>query len=343
MTKRANVVLELQPTIPAPPISLRDMYRGACSADDITIEAWQEKWIANIIANKAKFGSFAENSIGSEFAKWEGKPCIVAGAGPSLAKNAAILKNRPKSMCLVSCLHNFHYMEDHGAEVDYYVSLDAGPVTIEEVTEGGSKSAEEYWAATEKRTLVCYIGTIPELLDKWRGRILFFSAPVPSASFRDKVDSIEIFSQWISNGGNVLGACMYFAKGFLGCQTTIFIGADFSFSNEHEIKFHAWDSKYDAAAGNTIRAVDIYGNSCKTWTSYWNFKLWFDYVVYTLPGIYINATEGGIFGAYREGNIARLLQMDLANVIEMFSIHEKIRYQAENPGIRGPLSDVILV
>jgi len=341
--KTANIILELGPTIPAPPMQLGQMYKSACSADDVTIDVWSEKWLSNIRANKAKFGSFASMSIGLDFGKFAGKPCIIAGSGPSLAKNCSILKDRPKEIGLVSCLHNFHYMEDNEANVDYYVTLDAGPITIEEVTEGGTKSSEEYWKLTEDRTLVAYIGTDPKLLELWRGRILFYNAPIPSEKLRTEIDKIESFNTWISNGGNVLGASMYFAKAFLGSQVSIFVGADFSFSNEHSIKFHPWDSKYDKELGNILRTQDIYQNSARTWMSYWNFKLWFDYVVYTLPGIYINATEGGIFGAYREGNIARLLQYDLAYVFEMFSIHEKIRYQAENPGVHAMQSDIILV
>lgn len=341
--KTSTIVLELQPTIPAPPSSLRDMYRSACSADDVTIDAWQEKWLANMRANKAMFGCFADHSAGQEFEKFVGRPVIVAGAGPSLKKNVHLLGSRPKQIGLVSCLHNFHFMEDHNANVDYYVTLDAGPITIEEVTEGGTKTEDEYWELTANRTLIAYIGTHPDLLKKWKGKVLFFNAPVPSAAFRQKMDEIEGFHQWISNGGNVWGASLYFAKAFLGSQTTIFVGTDFSFSNEYSVRFHPWESKYDANAGHYMKAVDIYGNAVKTWQSYYNFKLWADYVVYVLPGIYINATEGGIFGSYREGNIQKLLQMDLAQVFEMFSLHEKIRYQAENPSMRTAQSDIILV
>lgn len=357
MAKRANIVLELQGTIPTPPISLRDMYKGACSCDDVTMDAWSAKWLSNIAANKAKFGNFGDNGIGKVFGQFAGKPCIIAGAGPSLAKNIHLLKSRPKDMGLVSCLHNFHYMIDHDCKPDFFVSLDAGDVTIEEVTEGSKRlgdpskfregddwvSEDYYWAETEKYTLVCYIGTSPKLLEKWRGKVLFFNAPVPNKEFRDKVNSIEVFYQWISNGGNVLGACLYFAKGYLGSQVTIFIGADFSFSNEHEARFHPWHSKYDSSIGKAMRAVDIYSNGVWTWPSYWNFKLWFDYVTYTLPGIYINATEGGIFGSYREGNIANVKQMDLDKVFETFNIHEQLRYQAEHPNEDNPQCDKILV
>jgi hypothetical protein len=340
--KTANIVLELQHTIPAPPQALSEMYSTACKADDVTMQVWEEKWIANITANKKRFGSFAGHDIGKLWGKWAGKPAIIAGAGPSLRKNVQYLKDRPESVCLVSCLHNFHYMEDNGARPDYYVSLDAGPITIEEVSEGGGKNPDEYWDMTKDRTLIAYIGSDPILIEKWQGEILFYNAPIPSERIKQRIDAIEPFHQWVSNGGNVLGACMYVAKGFLGSPVSIFVGADFSFSNEHLIKFHAWDSKYDSNMGQVLKTVDIYGNSIKTWGSYWGFKVWFDYVAYTCPGIYINATEGGIFGAYREGNIAKVWQMDLLEAYKMFMVHENTKYQSANPLGNEPGNNLIL-
>lgn len=342
MVKTANIQLELQPYIAAPPITLQQMYGSACSSDGATISAWKPKWIGNITQNTKNFGSFAAMGIGQLFQSWLGKPVIIAGSGPSLVHNIGKLKNRPKCLGLVSCLHNFHAMEDNDAEVDYYVTLDAGPITVHEVSEGGSKTPDEYWTLTAKRKLIAFIGSDPELLTKWRGEIYFFNAPVPDESYMKEIAAINPMHQYISNGGNVLGACLYFAKGWLGAVTTIFIGADFSFSNREKIKFHYWDSQYDASIGETIRVVDIYGNSIRTWGSYYNFKLWFDYVTMVCPGHYINATEGGCFGAYREGNIMSVLQMELDRVFEMFSISGKLHYRAENPTEAASNKDVIL-
>jgi len=157
-----------------------------------------------------------------------------------------------------------------------------------------------------------------------------------------EISAIDPFHQYVSNGGNVLGACTYIAKGWLGAVTLVFIGADFSFSNREKVKFHYWDSKYDASIGHTIRTVDIYGNSIKTWPSYYNFKTWFDYVTQVCPGIYINASEGGIFGAYREGNIMSVLQMDLEQVFNWQAMSDKLKYRAENPSDELMGKDVIL-
>jgi hypothetical protein len=50
-------------------------------------------------------------------------------------------------------------------------------------------------------------------------------------------------------------------------------------------------------------------------------------------GIYINCTEGGTLGAFPEGNIMSLRQMDLCDFIRMYTLHEELRAACENPKI----------
>lgn len=328
MPRTAEITLEYQNYIETPPVQANQLYGQACSNDGVTINSWRDIWIANVKANHKKFGSFADKSIGKLFGKFKYMPAILAGSGPSLKVNANQLKNRG-GIPLISCLHNFHFLEDLGAAPEFYVTLDAGEVTIEEVYEGGSKSPDEYWAMTKDRTLLAFIGTSPRLLEKWQGEVYFYNAPVPDQTYMAEVNAIEPFDVWVSNGGNVLGACMYIAKGFLGCNPMAFVGADFAFS--YDKKFHGWASKYDAKLGYVLKAIDVYGNKVLTWQSYHNFKSWFDYIAMQVPGIYINCTEGGTFGAYPEGNIMAVKQMELENFLKMYRMHEELRGQCENP------------
>ena len=115
----------------------------------------------------------------------------------------------------------------------------------------------------------------------------------------------------------------------MGANPVIFCGADFSFSYSN--KFHGWDSKYDRDLGHVIPATDVFGNRVKTWSSYYNFKCWFESRVCCVPGMYINATEGGIFGSYPDGNIAQIKQMYLKDVIRMYSLNAEIKDQCLNP------------
>jgi hypothetical protein len=328
--KKVEVYVQYQNLIDDPPVATGALYQQSCSNDTVTVSSWRDTWINQTKANKERFSSFAAHGIGEIWGKHQNKPVIIAGSGPSLKENAHHLKDRGE-IPLVSCLHNFHYFEDLGVAPEYYVSLDAGPVTIEEVSEGGSKTAEEYWEITKDRTLLCYIGTHPELLAKWKGKVLFFNCPIPDPAVEKELDNIESFNQYVSTGGNVLGACLYIAKGYLGASTVIFVGADFCFSYDH--KFHAWNSKYDKNLGQCVTLTDVYGIKRLTWQSYANFKGWFDYVALSVPGFYINACEGGCLGSYPTGNLKAFRYMDLVDVFKMFHMNSHTKSQALNPEI----------
>jgi len=330
MSKTREIELEFQPTIPRPPESPQELYKRACSSDEITVNHWRDTWLKQVAENHKRFGPFSKNGLGKLHNSLLHKPCIVVGAGPSLKYNVDDLRDT-KGIAVISCLHNYHYLEDRGIKPNYYVTLDSGSVCLEEVAEGGEKTAEEYWASTKDKKLIAFTGTHPELIEKWQGEVIWFMAPLPDPKLMEQMAAIEPFFTYVSNGGNVLGACFYIAKAVMGANPIVFVGADFSFG--YNKRFHSWESKYDKNMGHVQRATDIFGNSVKTWQSYYQFKCWFDSRACTVPGLYINATEGGILGAYPNGNIEQIKQMALADVIGMYSLSESMRAQCEKPEI----------
>lgn len=326
--KKVEHLLEYQNYIETPPIAPAALHAQACSADGHTVNAWKQIWIDNAKKNHELFGPFRENSIGQLYEKEIYKPVIVAGSGPSL-KNLIPELQQKGNITLVSCLHNFHFMEDNNIKVDYYVTLDAGEVTIEEVYEGGSKTEEEYWEISKDKTLLAFIGTSHNLLKKWKGKILFFNCPIPDQDVLAEYEKTERFFQYVSTGGNVLGAAMYIAKAYLAANPIAFVGADFCFS--YDKKFHGWESKYDKNLGHVLKLTDVFGNKVLSWQSYANFKGWFEWVALVVPGIYINCSEGGTFGSYPDGNIMAIKQMDLTDFINMYGIHNHIRELIADP------------
>lgn len=328
MGRKTEILLEYQNYIESPPVSPTNLYSQACSSDGVTMNTWEAQWLENIAANRATIGPFKPHSVGQLHGAYKYKPAIIAGSGPSLKVNGHQLKDRG-DIPLISCLHNFHFLEDSDSPADFYVSLDAGKVVLEEISEGGKRTADEYWELTKDRTLVAYIGSHPDLFKKWKGKILLFNAVTPSEPFIKKCAEIDPLHVYLSTGGNVLGACFYLAKGIFGCNPVAFVGADFCFS--YEKKFHAWDSKYDKNLGYVLKAVDVYGNKVLTWQSYANFKAWFDCMALKVPGLYINCSEGGTLGSYPEGNIMAIRQMELAQFFEMYKLCDITREACENP------------
>jgi hypothetical protein len=330
MIKNVEMKFRFKNTIPSPPQTEEQMYSQACSSDKVTVDSWREQWISNYRENHKRFGSFKERGVGKLFGINKYKPAIIVGSGPSLKNNILKLKEaKAAGLMVISCLHNYQYMVDNGVDVDYYVSLDAGAVVIEEISEGGKLSHDEYKETTKGARLLAFVGSHPSLFDNWLGEVHLFNCPVPDDEYRKVTSAIEPFFTLVSTGGNVLGASMYIAKAIFGSNPIIFLGADFSFS--YTDKFHAWDSKYDEKLGEAIRCVDVWGNSVLTWQSYYNFKLWFDRIAVVVPGTYINCTEGGLFGSYPEGNIAAVKQMTLDDCLWTYTMHEQIRKQCEHP------------
>lgn len=326
--RKAEIFLEFQNYIEDIPISPAQQFQQAASSDGVTIDTWRDIWISNIKANHKKFGPFKDKSCGIFHGSHKLKPGIIVGSGPSLKHNAEGLLKKG-DIPVISCLHNFHFLEDTGVQTDFYVTLDAGPVVIEEVSEGGKRTPEEYWELTKNRKLIAFIGTDPKLLEKWQGEIYFYNAPIPDLKIQNEVEAIEKFGTYISNGGNVLGACLYFAKSILGCNPIAFMGADFCFS--YDKKFHPWNSKYDAKLGHVVRLFDVFGNKVLSWQSYVNFKGWFEFVARVVPGIYINCSEGGAFGSYADGNIRAIQQMEITKFIDMYSMCELVKDSCLNP------------
>ena len=339
MIRNVDMVFEFKNTIPRPPQTADDMYKQAASNDTVTVNKWREEWIANVRANKERFGNFKDHGVGRLFGINRYRPCIVVGSGPSLGnslndtphesgKPRLSLKDT-KGIMVVSCLHNYQYMVDNNIKVDYYVSLDAGAVVIDEISEGGKLTHEEYVESTRDKKLIAFVGSNPRLFDNWKGEVYLFNCPVPDETYMAESFKVEDFHTMVSTGGNVLGACTYIAKAIFGSNPIIFCGADFCFS--YTRKFHAWPSKYDANIGEAIRCVDVWGNGVLTWGSYYNFKIWFDRLCSNVPEIYINCTEGGLLGSYPEGNIAAIKQMTLDECLWSYTMFEEIRQQCEQP------------
>lgn len=352
-----SVLKNYSPYIPGPPTEKEALYKQACANDDVTISSWHDQWLSQITENNLK-NDFNGNSVMQVAGSESLKPVIIAGSGPSLRKNAHLLKSNwtkriypdpigekyemyggKGDIKVVSCLHNFAFFED--LEVmspdDFYITLDAGEITIKEISEGGKHSEDWYWDKTKERTLVAHTFTHPVLIEKWQGRVLWYSTP-SNPLIKDELEGILDFKHVppFNVGGNVLGAALYMARAILGCGMVISIGADFSFSRDRH--FHGWNSQYDAKFSGIQPVTDIYGDRVYTWPSYYNFKAWFDYIACggasNTHHEWVNATEGGILGAYPQGNIQQIRQMNLRDILHSINLQTDLKKSMEaNDGV----------
>ena len=342
---------QYQGYIDNPPARPEQLWKNACSNDELTISSWNDTWSKNLKANCEKYDVHGL-SCWKFFSRESFKPVIIAGSGPSIKTNSKYLKphwdnkTNPETgkveemltggrheIRIVSCLHNFGYFEDNNimGKDDYYLNLDAGDLTISEVYEGGSKEESWYWERSKDRTLITTVFANPVLLEKWQGEIFFFQTPSSSVKGLNELVDISVVPTF-SVGGNALGACLYFAKAILGGSDIVFIGADFAF--DYSNKFHGWKSPYDKQFSGVIPVTDVFGNRVWTWASYFNFKCYMDFVAGGgkggNPQSFINCTEGGILGAYPEGNIQQIKQMSLKECLTVYNMHKNMPLYLEN-------------
>lgn len=325
------MVLQFQQYIQAPPVPKEHLWNLACSNDGPTVNAFEKTWLEHTKKNCDTHDVMA-NSVMSEHGKYVGQPGIIAGSGPSLKKNAAYLKNRPKWMPLTSCLHNYGYFEDLGITPEYYINLDSGDITIPELYQGGKKEEQYYWDSTKDKTLVAALVSNPKLIEKWQGKILWYNTLAPSPTYLENIRAITPLNIFYNVGGNSLGACLYHARAILGCMPIGLVGADFCF--DYMKKFHPFDSPYDQKYNGLIPATDVFGNRVYTWQSYFNFKAWFDHMAQGgkagHPMKMVNCTEGGILGAYAEGNLMAIEQCSLKMFIDMYRHSEVLPQMLED-------------
>lgn len=325
-----------QAYIEQPPQSKEDMFSFATRNDTATINHFGEIWKSQLTQNAKEF-NITQCTAFEENGKQAYKPVIIAGAGPSLSKNINVLKEMRGDICLVSCLRNFAYFEDNGIKADYYVNLDAGEVTASEWCKNGKMNPEYYIKLSKDRVLVSPVVGHPLLHRQWLGEKKWFNIPTNIHEYVELSKKVLKKDLYFNVGGNVLGACLYFAQAVLGAGSIIFIGADFS--NSYQNKFYHSNAESvlepdKFGTQNMMRVPDVFGVPVWTVPSYYGFKQWFDFICMGgKSGVkcrYINCTEGGILGSYKEGNIRAIEQCDLETVLRDFNYHKHLPEKINN-------------
>lgn len=330
MLREIKIDLQYQNAIPGPPPAQGDLHQNACRGDNATIAHWREAWLKNCQANKERFKSFAEHSVGKLHGLNRNKPAIICGSGPSLKHSIEALKENAEMehpLLNVSCLHNFGYFEDNGFHADFYLSLDAGEIVLKDVFESRDKSPEHYWEQTKGKKLLASVLSPPKLFDLWQGEIYLFHTIIPEPTLHAELQAIESFRHYFSCGGNALGACFYAAKCLMSSDLIHFVGADFCF--DYDDKFHSYATAYDKPGGY-VMMTDVFGMPRKSWPSYLNFKFFFDWVACNIPGRYVNCSEG-LLGAYKEGNIQQFQYMSLKDALLPYKAAEKVYLERRDP------------
>lgn len=267
---------------------------------------------------------------------------ILVGAGPSLALNIESLKlAKEKNIPIMCSSHALMYLADYNIKPTYVVMLDAGKMWDDYLNAGNMDMSDVPLIADQ----VCD----PRQLKAWKGPVKFFKAAAPMESNIAQFVQMEMNrlvpaaenSSIIEVGGHVMGSMLSICRGVFACNTIVFVGADYcsEFNPMGPGKFYPFDKKIDqivntenpdgsfsdkpAAPIYDGQVLDIFGRVVFTNGSYLGFKNIIDASIKANKLAsnpvedldFINATEGGILGALKGGNLKYLEYMRLEDAI----------------------------
>ena len=271
-------------------------------------------WTKNIFANLPDLAK--SQGIKVLFSKFNDIPCFLVGAGPSLSKNGALLK-QVKGKGLVICVDTaLKPLLSLGVRPDICVSLDAQRENFKDFE--GIK-AEDF-------LLVADATTYPAIIKEFKGPKLI--GMVARAYHKDGkiVPALSPILLWLQDyigykgylqsGGSVLTNAFDLARQ-MGCSPLIFVGCDLAYSKGKShadgvsyidewlsslCKFDSLEMRYrDRIKEDELTWISSYGGEGKVLTS----KVLYSYLRWLVEAIpkvgmsCFNATEGGaaILGA----------------------------------------------
>ena len=240
------------------------------------------------------------------------KTSIIVGASPALKKNVDALKDiegehRDKFILFV-VNSAAEFVLSRGIVPDYILSVDCD---------------EEVWKRDvskfnrEDLTILCSPFCWPEIPKNWKGELLF----IPMGCSDDKIQEetrIALGANQIVPGcGNAFNEAVFIAWNIMQCKNYMFVGSELSWPADGKYYVDEKHSNDEEDVNiNKFLHPDIYGNAVITTAGHWVFKIWLEDLASKAPGVFINATEGGILGiSLEDGQLPFIKQFYLKPAI----------------------------
>lgn len=205
-------------------------------------------------------------------------PAVVVSAGPSLAHNIHILKDFQEKFIIIAGGRTLKVLMDMGITPDFVCVIDPDTPALDVM----------------KDSLECDIPlvysefTSYEVVEKYSGKKIFFTDAGMGNSTRN------LFDEAIDNiyeAGSVAHVCTGLAQ-YLGCNTIIFMGQDFAYTNNKE-HFDVENTNAEPDK-NVIYVEGIDGKEVKSTKILTFYKFGIEnFIKMNKEIVFVNSTEGG--------------------------------------------------
>lgn len=315
--------------------------------NDVTLYSWRNDWIKNTKENIKHFGYFNRDHSVKVFAEeLREKPIIIVAAGPSLELNIHYLREAKEAgIPIMATSHAYMYLANPEINIkpDFVSILDAGSQWIEYV-DTPMDSSDIPLLAEQCVNL--------DHLKVWKGPIYFYKALYPTDEksigklLQEELNRIVPYEKSgakINVGGHITATSLVLGVTLMKANKVILVGCDYAFTTDDKFyPFQKTKMEYEIDKPSTPEkhgmVWDILGQSVWTNSSYLHFKNVLDEIIkqqiihswssYGTPAPYefefVNATEGGILGAFEHGNSKYMRYMRLEDCIKETSLKMKI-------------------
>lgn len=277
---------------------------------DNTGARYKSLWLENARANVKRV--LAGGWACSEYqGKYRGKIALLLGGSPAITKQFDRIRElqKDRDFVLIGITSNIRMLLANQIKPGFVMIADADP------------AMSRFWDGmdmeqTKGINLIANLCTHPTMLNKWKGNIKYLAihtdvkelVKIMRKRYSPVNDCGALFPA-VSSQYNVGAA---FAFLVLGCRTLVFVGNELGFSDK-EVPYYPDREDYK---DKWVRSPhpDIYGNVAYTNYMLFSLKLALEDFLGKISGdgIFINATEAGIFGvSKRYGNTPWIQQMTL--------------------------------
>jgi len=314
-------------------------------------------WLENYFKNINSFFKYPD--VGALIDKFKGVPAVIVGAGPSLMKNAHLLKDLKDKVLIIAAVSAYKPLLEFGVIPDFVIAGEKIDLA-EYFTEGEED--------TKIRLLLADVSHPNMLARNVKGKFVFVSTFMKLSVLHAKLWGGEYFPDI---GGSVTTTALALGIDF-GCDPVVLLGQDLAFGKtgthasgavytEQSLDFNEEGNKVvlhqsyadeDEVLDYEYAVLWIKGLDGKRIASKFDwvtFHKWFEeymsgYNKRDDPAKIINATEGG---AYIEGMEHTTLQdvidryvKDGASVEEIITDAEKVKKNVDVQGLLEAYQDM---
>ncbi len=258
----------------------------------LTKMTFKHRWARNVKRNAMNYPAMNEtNSLDRFRGLLTGKPSLLIGAGPSLAKNINLLNDT--DITKIAVMHALPYLEKRGIKPDFVVHVDPMHTDEEFINPEFCKDI----------TLLAMTYIAPKVLRKWTGGISFFSTIPGGDRLTDRLDNMSTADVKITPMGCSMACAAEIVDLVMDSHTMIMVGNDLAYAKSGDT--HVWDGlDYNTQefAGVPTIEIDSKGGRGERFMTCHQFIMYRHSIqefaqrrkLHPPYRRYINATEGGI-------------------------------------------------